>query len=246
MTGTTLASLKSERGGRRGCCKLGGCSCQGSLPSHTSLPAGLETRPRSAETQVEEDQRGAGEAARHAWGKAPRPPNRLEPQCSRAGSWDLICPEDGVCFHERAHSKLNVDIHTDAAGLRPARSGGRCFIRRKSASGSAARTAVTWGWGHRGGTLRLGTKVHGALSFPCGWRRHPFPCPALFTPLGRAHRCLCGHIKEKGGFTRLRPGGAPTHGHGHQVLFVQAPITMGLNVITGGKTDARSLALRWA
>ena len=92
----------------------------------------------------------------------------------------------------------------------------------------------------------MGTKVHGALSFLCGWRLQPFPRPALLTPLGGAHRHPCGHTKEEGDFTGLWPGGAPTHGRGHQALFRQAPITTGLTVITGGETDAQSLALHCA
>ncbi|CAI9169018.1 unnamed protein product [Rangifer tarandus platyrhynchus] len=83
---------------------------RGSVPSHASQSVELGTRPRSAETEVEEDQREVGKASRHAWGKMPRPPNLLEPQCGRVGSWDLICPEDGdatgsVCFRERGHLK---------------------------------------------------------------------------------------------------------------------------------------------
>ena len=174
---------------------------------------------------MEEDQREAGEASRHAWGKTPRPSNRLEPPCSRAGSWDLICPEDGdatdrVCFHERGHAVSSMSKHTQMLRV--------CVLLGQaggaSSAGSQPRgqlpgTAVTLGWGHRGGTLGLGTKVHGALSFPCGWRPHPFPRPALFTPLGRAHRRPCGHTKEKGDFTRLWPGGAPFPGRGHQAVL---------------------------
>lgn len=124
--------------------------------------------------------------------------------------------------------------HTDAAGRILLGQAGGAPPAGSQPRGQLPGTAVTRGGGTRGWAPRFME-----LSFPCSWRLQPFPRPALLTPLGRAHRRPCGHTKE-GDFTRLWPGGAPTHGLGHQALFRQAPI------ITGGETDAQSLALHCA
>lgn len=182
---------------------------------------------------MEEDHREAEEASRHAWEDTiGKPPNRLEPPCSRAGSWDLICPEDGdatgrVCFHERGHAVSSMSKHTQMLRV--------CVLLGQaggaSSAGSQPRgqlpgTAVTLGWGHRGGTLGLGTKVHGALSFPCGWRPHPFHVllsSRLLAGPTDAHvviqrRRVTSHACGLG--VRLPPG-VDTR------LFYQAPVTVG-------------------
>lgn len=105
--GMALLSLRSERGQER-LLQARWLFLPGQPPQPHLTVVELGTGPRSAETEVEEDQREAGKASRHAWGKTPWPPNHLEPQCGRVRSWDLICPEDGdaigsVCFHERGH-----------------------------------------------------------------------------------------------------------------------------------------------
>ena len=181
---------------------------------------------------MEEDQREAGEASRHAWGKTPRPPNRLEPPCSRAGSWDLICPEDGdatdrVCFHERGHAVSSMSKHTQMLRV--------CVLQRQaggaSSAGSQPRgqlpgTAVTlgwdtgvgpWGWAPRFMALSLSRAAGGHTPF------HVLLSSCLLAGPTDAHvvtqrRRVTSHACGLG--VRLSPG-VDTR------LFCQAPVTVG-------------------